>query len=421
MTTYNKNNNINIGKRTVGFKIEIGTTFKDENRDITIIGRKYEIKIKKNGSKLNEKLYRYRCNVCEYDEGWIIERGISYGVGCSCCANQVFVQGINDIPTTAPFMVKFFQGGYEEAKLYTYSGGGNPNNKDGKIYPICPKCGKIKDELVYIYNIYKRHHISCMCSDFIPYPEKIMFSVLEQLKVKFQHQLIRNTFNWCDKYKYDFYLNDFNIIIETNGMQHYEDTGRKDGRTAKEETENDRVKKELALDNGIKEENYIVIDCRYSKLEFIKNKVLHSKLNNFFDLSIIDWNKAEEYTLSDRMKEACAYKKDNNDLSTTDIGDLMGYKRGIVLKWLKLGTKFNLCEYNADDERKKAQTKRGQHIEIFKENVSLGVLSSITSIEKASENLFGIKLPHTSVSIACSNQKQYKGFTFVKTDKPTTK
>ena len=47
------------------------------------------------------------------------ERQILNGKRCACCSNSVVVEGINDIPTTAPWMVDYFPGGYEEAKRYT--------------------------------------------------------------------------------------------------------------------------------------------------------------------------------------------------------------------------------------------------------------------------------------------------------------
>ena len=74
-------------------------------------------------------------------EYWIIETDILQNHGCPvCCRNpQIVVKGINDIPTTAPWMIPYFQGGYEEAKLYTFS-------SSYKINPICPDCGNIKNK-----------------------------------------------------------------------------------------------------------------------------------------------------------------------------------------------------------------------------------------------------------------------------------
>ena len=41
-------------------------------------------------------------------------------------------------------MVKYFQGGIDEARRYTY-------NSRQKIYPICPDCGRVKDKDIYVY------------------------------------------------------------------------------------------------------------------------------------------------------------------------------------------------------------------------------------------------------------------------------
>ena len=74
--------------------------------------------------------------------------------------------------------------------------------------------------------------------------------------------------------------------METHGKQHYED-GFKGcgGRTLEEEQQNDKNKYELAIKNGIKQQNYIVIDCSKSDLEFIKNNIINSRLNELFNLN----------------------------------------------------------------------------------------------------------------------------------------
>src|SRR5574344_202584 len=45
--------------------------------------------------------------------------------------------------------------------------------------------------------------------------------------------------------------------------------------------------------------------CRKSELEYIKNNIFESKLNEIFDLSKIKWDECEEFALSNRVKEAC--------------------------------------------------------------------------------------------------------------------
>lgn len=134
-----------LGKKTKDFKIEIGAKFKDDKRNFTIIDREY-----RQTTKENEKWYKYKCNNCGWDEGWIIEHALQRGNGCSCCSHssKTVVEGINDIPTTAPWMVKFFQGGYDEAKLYS-------RQSSKKIFPICPDCDRIKDKSMNISDINK--------------------------------------------------------------------------------------------------------------------------------------------------------------------------------------------------------------------------------------------------------------------------
>lgn len=94
-------------------------------------------------------------------------------------------------------------------------------------------------------------------------------------KINFIHD---STTSWSDTKRYDFYLPDHNIIIETHGEQHYDDKFISyGGRTLKEEQENDKYKEQIARDNGVK--HYIVIGCRYSDNKWIKENILKSDLS----------------------------------------------------------------------------------------------------------------------------------------------
>ena len=85
---------------------------------------------------------------------------------------------INNVVIKAPWMVKYFQGGYDEAKLYTIG-----SHKE--IYPICPECGRVKDKPIEVKTIYYNTSIFCSCSDGISYPNKFMFNILAQLRINF--------------------------------------------------------------------------------------------------------------------------------------------------------------------------------------------------------------------------------------------
>ena len=149
----------------------------------------------------------------------------------------------------------------------------------------------------------------------------------------------------------------------------------------------------------------------------IKQNILNSQLNKMFDLSIVNWDKCEEYSLSNLVKIACKYKKENPELTTTQIGNIMGYNYVSIIRWLKQGTKLGWCDYNPKEEMRKNGAKNNKSwyskpIEIFKNNKSIGIFPSVLELQRKSEGLFGIKLHNSNISKACLNNKPYKGFTF---------
>lgn len=396
---------------TSEFKYEIGQIFKDDKRDITITDREYKYRVSNN--KRKEKYYKYTCNTCGWTEGWILE-GNLIKQGCGCCSGHILVEGINSIVDTDKWMIPYFQGGYDEAKLYTYG-------TNQKIYPICPDCGRVKGNKIQISNIHKHHSIGCDCGDKIPYPEKLMFSVLEQLGLDFQTQLNKTNFDWCGKYKYDFYfeLNRKQYIIETHGEQHYTNSFSRivGANSLEQEQANDKLKKELALSNGILEENYIIINCRKSVLEWIKEHILKSDLVKILDLNQIDWLKAEEFSVSNLAKIACEYKKNNSEMTTTEIGKIMRMHPTSIIKYLKKGNELGWCVYDSKQELIKSIRNNGKNngkqVEMFKNNISLGIFPSAHELERKSEKLFNVKLIFQGISMVCSGKaKQYKGYTF---------
>lgn len=405
------------------FKYTIGQIFKDDKRDIIITDKKRDKD--KNGHWW--KVYKYKCNKCGFDCGehynvtkkeFISESYVKEGnmakQGCACCCHnpQVVVVGINSIVDTAPWMIKYFQNP-EDARLYG-------RNSTQKIYPICPECGRIKDKPISINLIYVKDNTFCSCSDKIPYPEKAMYGILEQLNLDFKTQLSKTTFEWCSKYLFDFYFNIDNeeYIIETHGGQHYIQTNRKGARSLNEEQKNDKIKKKLALYNGIKEDNYIVIDCRESELKFIKENVLTSRLNEIFDLDNIDWIEVKKYITTNVVKLACKIKKETPDLNTKEIGLKLKLSAPTIIKYLKIGNELGWCEYNSKEEYLKGTKKKnktGKPIEMYdiKSNLLIGKYNSATELSNMSDELYKIHLNHGNIRDVCVGKlKSYKGYYF---------
>ena len=151
----------------------------------------------------------------------------------------------NTISITHPNLVKYLVN-KEDAFKYSYGTG-------EKLLLKCPHCGFIKKML--LTTVINQGFGCPKCSDGIPYTEKFMYNVFEQLLNKdFETQLSKKTFEWCGGYRYDTYINKINGICECHGIQHYEETGGKWGSLDKTQ-ENDFDKEWLAKLNNIK--NYI--------------------------------------------------------------------------------------------------------------------------------------------------------------------
>jgi len=237
-----------LGLKTIKYKYDIGDTIENNTSKIKILK---QIRISCNSkSKPNrtDKGYTYECLNCGNIDD-ILESHLIEDKGCNvCCPTpQKVLRGYNDIATTHPHLIKYFIN-IEDAYTHTYG-------SEDYVDVICDRCGYIKNVKI---NKFTAHGIQCpKCGDGFSYPNKFVFNVLEQLGINFKPE---KTFDWSLEKRYDFYLIDFNYIIEAHGMQHYEDTkiGQGNGRSFIEEKWNDKFKKVIAKGNGIKNKDYIV-------------------------------------------------------------------------------------------------------------------------------------------------------------------
>lgn len=320
---------------TQEFKFDLEESLKDNRRDLIIINREYR-KAKHGKSIANEKWYKYKCNICGWTEGWMIEGNIKRGNGCACCAGKIVVPEINSIWAREPWMMDLGIS-EEDAKKYL-------PNSNKSINVCCRHCNRKKK--MKISTIYNNKSIGCVCGDGFSYPEKFTINVLTQLNCDFQTQLKND---WTENKKYDFYIPSINLIIETHGRQHYVDIHRKGARTLAEEQENDKFKRELALSNGI--EHYIELDCRESDMKWIKNSILNSELNEIFDLTNIEWSECEKYALKNIVKEVCDYWNNKEEWETvSDLCKIFTKDIFVIINFLKKGNKFGWCNYNPKEE-----------------------------------------------------------------------
>lgn len=403
-----------LNKITKDFKVEIGTNFKDDKRDITITDREYREKnyIKKDGSKNNcsQKWYKYKCNICGYKDGWIVESSLigKQKSGCAVCckASRIIIKDVNDVATTHPYLVKYFKN-IEDA--YNYSFGSSK-----RVWFKCPDCGFEKK--LSISQISKDGFSCLKCSDGISYPNKFTFNLLEQLKIKF---IPEYSPNWIGQKRYDFYIPSMNLIIEMDGgLGHGKGKHNKNKLTVEELKTIDDYKDEQAKLHGIE---VIRINCDYdsmkNRFEHIKQNIIsNEKINKSLDLTKIDWNKCNNFALSDLIKIACEIKKNNPNLTTTEIGKIMGgYGRGTIRSWLKIGCEKGLCNYDTKIElnnknNKMKEKKNGNPIICIN---TKDVFHSITNCAERSLNVFGVKLTSSCIIDVCKGkQRNTKGFIF---------
>ena len=327
-----------LGTHTKKYKYDIGDIIDSTKSGKLEVLEQINISNEKN-TRL-EKGYRYKCLICGNIDT-ISESNLKTNQGCNVCCNpsKKILKGYNDLWTTHPNVAKMLK--YPEIGYAQTFG-----SAIKQIY-ICPDCGYEKNTWSHL--IISQGFCCPKCSDNVSYPEKFMFSLLEQLNLEFEPQLSKTTFKWCKNYRYDFYIHSLNYIIETNGIQHYEkDFEKIKSKTKKiktliEEQENDRLKQKLALENAI--DKYIAIDCRYSNFKFVKNSILNSDLSLLFDLSNIDWLKCHEYACNSLVKVACDLWN-NGMKNTLKIANSLKLVRATIITYLKRGKVIGWCNYH---------------------------------------------------------------------------
>ncbi|UGL60699.1 hypothetical protein [Staphylococcus phage vB_SauM-HM01] len=146
---------------------------------------------------------------------------------------------------------------------------------------VCPSCGEEKK--MNVYHLYTRGFNCAKCKSNISYPERFMISLLDINNIKYEYQ---KKFDFLPNRVYDFYLPDYNLVIETHGEQHY-----KVAETSKWSLykDIDKEKERHLKDNKI---NLCVIDCRKSDFNYIIDNIKKSILTKY--ISIVNEEKIKE-------------------------------------------------------------------------------------------------------------------------------
>lgn len=288
--------------------------------------------------------------------------------------------------------------GEEEAKKLTIG-----SNK--KIDLTCKDCGS--KHIQNLNNLHKQGFSCPRCGRGTSYPERIVALVLKTLGIKFKKQHRFDGYS----YKYDFYLIDYDIIIEVHGIQHYWYLDVKtiynrmnvNGRNGIEEHENDLTKYDLAVLNGYEyNKNYFVIDTRKSNINHIRNSIEQCKFFQQLDLSIIDWKEIDKQVQKSQKMDVCRRWKEGKEvdknLITTDLAKEFGVERNTIREYLKWGNENGLCKYNGEEERQARNERRSIFVMVVKPNGEKWFDKPMSKIELARQSGIGEGTIHRCVN-----------------------
>ena len=174
------------------------------------------------------------CIICsEHGEFWQKPNGHLNGKGCQKCSGNYSL-------TTEEFIKKAHEvhgKKYEYAKVKYI-------NYFKNVYIICPKHGEFEQKP-------SQHLSGCGCPKCnLSHLERSMMHYLDEHSITYDYQ---KRFDWLGLQSLDFYLPDYNVGIECQGIQHFKPIERFGGENSFIECQKrDKKKKKLCEKHGVK-------------------------------------------------------------------------------------------------------------------------------------------------------------------------
>lgn len=345
------------------------------------------------------KAYEFTCVKCGY-EGKITEVGLRRmrSDGCTCCKCQIIVEYINSIVANEEthWMVDYFPGGWNEAKLYAPQ-----SNKT--IEMKCPICKRIKTNK--ISNLYHRKNIGCTCGDGCSRLEKVFAEILKKNNLKFVKEYRLEGYK--DK-RYDFYIPSLNTIIETHGGQHFTVGKNSKWATLEEVQENDRLKYDRAVNRGFNyNDSYFIIECIDDRVEDIFNQVLSLP---FIQLTKEEFDECLALSLNEGVKKIIEYLKEKPHASKNELCVKFNLDKE------RLNTLLRRCERQGIVKYKGKTYERlytpGRTVYVFKEGKLYYEFESISLAVRELSILIDYPYKKEHLRKLCLSQGKYKEYDF---------
>lgn len=313
--------------RIKGFMYDVGQII-DTNTGSIVILDKYI------GGKINTNIignvYLCKCLKDDY-EFELSEYRIKQGIGCPICGNRKVIPGIRSLYDDYPDVLKYLVYPDEAKSISPHS--------SKRVLCRCTECGSEKE--MSVSNLVSYGFRCDFCSDNISFPNKFVRNMLRQIGINF---ITEKYFDWSNGKFYDQYLEQYNMIIENHGKQHYENISGSKFPDLIQQHNNDIYKYNMAIDNGI--QHYIVLDCRKSELNWIKKSIMESPLPSIlnFNENDIDWNLCYNVAKDNsEIKRVCKEYESNHCAS--DLAKILGHDVHTILEYLYIGSKCGYCDY----------------------------------------------------------------------------
>lgn len=174
--------------------------------------------------------------ICEQHHKWKSKvSSISKGHKCPYCSGQKTIIGENDIVTTHPELLKYWD--YTKNNI-------NPNEikakSNIKCSWKCPICGYEWQAKVYSVTQNKNYCPHCFIEHKTSYPEKMIFYYIKKIFPDTINNVKSNILTWLDTFELDIYIPSQKIAIEYDGEIWHSNKKR------------DELKSLLCKENGIK-------------------------------------------------------------------------------------------------------------------------------------------------------------------------
>lgn len=177
------------------------------------------------------------CIICpEHGEFWQTPNAHLNGQGCNLCSKP-----IHDTKSFINESKKIHGDKYDYSKV-------DYKRNKSKVCIICPEHG----EFWQTPSLHVSQRCGCpLCN--MSHLEALTMNHLTKKNIKFKYQCGKETFDWLNMQRLDFYLPDYSIAIECQGIQHFEPIkffGGEDGLEYRKKL--DEKKRHLCEENGIK-------------------------------------------------------------------------------------------------------------------------------------------------------------------------